>query len=136
MRIVPPVRRTNVWVKLTGIGVGGALGALARYGLGGWVQRSCGTGFPWGTLAVNLLGCFVFGLVWSLAELHLRITSEMRAMFFVGFMGAFTTFSTFAYESANLMRDAQFMPAAANMLIQNVVGVAFILLGLALGRAV
>ena len=125
-----------MWLKLAGIGIGGALGALARYGLGGWVQRSCGAGFPWGTLVVNLVGCFLFGLAWSLAEQRLRISGEMRAVFFIGFMGAFTTFSTFAYETANLMRDAQFASAAANALVQNVVGVAFILLGLALGRAV
>ena len=118
-----------LWMALAGVA-----GTLSRYWLQGLVQRHAGSVFPWGTLAVNMAGCFLFGLVWSLAEHRLTISSETRTIILVGFMGAFTTFSSFAFESAQLMRDAEWLLAGANIVGQNVCGVAFLFLGLALGR--
>jgi fluoride exporter len=120
--------------KLLWIGMGGALGALARYALSGWVQRLGGYDFPWGTLAVNALGCFLFGVVWALAEDRLLISTQGRLFALTGFLGAFTTFSTYMFESGALLRDTQWTGAALNLLGQNGIGLVAVFLGLALGR--
>ena len=125
----------SVPAKLAWLAGIGAIGTLARYGLSGVVQRSLGTAFPWGTLVVNALGCLLFGVVWTLAEERLVIGGETRLIILVGFMGAFTTFSTFAFESAAMLRDAEWLLATANILSQNVLGVACFFAGCALGRA-
>jgi fluoride exporter len=122
--------------RLLWLAFAGAIGTLARYWLSGLVQRAHDAGFPWGTLAVNALGCLLFGLVWTLAEERLVISGEMRLVLLVGFMGAFTTFSTYAFETGTLLRDAEWLLAGANLLAHNVVGLACFFLGAALGRAV
>ena len=81
------------------IGLAGALGALARYGLSGWVHRFAGPDFPAGTLAVNLAGCFVLGLLTELARHVGWVSPEVRVWVGIGFLGAFTTFSTFGVET-------------------------------------
>lgn len=122
--------------KLILIGAAGAAGTLARYMLGGLVQKLYGGAFPWGTFAVNMTGTFLFGLVWGLAESRLVIGSDTRAVILVGFMGAFTTFSTFMFETGELLRDSQWALAAGNIALQNIIGVIFLILGLAAGRLV
>jgi len=84
--------------------VGGALGAAARYGLSGWVQDWSGSTFPWGTLVVNVSGSFLIGLSVHLLE-ALPVSVEMRALVTIGLLGAFTTFSTFSYETLMLARE-------------------------------
>ncbi len=121
--------------KLILIAVLGAAGTLARYGLSGWVQRAAGGGFPWGTLVVNIAGCFLFGLVWAVSEGRLAIRPEYRTIVLVGFMGAFTTFSTFAFETTQLLREAQWWAAFFNVAAQNLSGILFLFLGLAIGKA-
>ncbi|OGP15716.1 MAG: chromosome condensation protein CrcB [Deltaproteobacteria bacterium GWA2_55_10] len=120
--------------KLILIAAAGAAGTLARYFLGGLVQRLYGGAFPWGTFAVNMSGTFLFGFVWALAEERLVISGEARAIILVGFMGAFTTFSTFMFETGELLRDSEFALAFGNLALQNIVGVVFLILGLAAGR--
>ena len=120
--------------KLLWIGAAGALGALARYGLAGVVQRAAGASFPWGTWAVNVAGSFLFGLVWSLAEERMLISGETRAIVLTGFMGAFTTFSTFMFETGTLAQGGQWDLVALNVLGQNAVGLTFMFLGMAAGR--
>ncbi len=112
------------------------MGTLARYGLSGWVQRLGDFTFPWGTMTVNLLGCFLFGLVWSWAEGRLWVTGELRTIILAGFMGGFTTFSSFAFESSVLLRDGQWMLLIVNLSVQNLVGVAAVVAGLAAGRLI
>jgi CrcB protein len=114
--------------------VAGAIGTLLRYALGGAVQRWIGSDFPWGTLAVNALGCFLFGVVWTTAEERLLISGQTRFILLTGFMGAFTTFSTYAFETAGLLRDSQWLLAAANLLGQNALGLACVFLGFLAGR--
>lgn len=121
-------------MKIALIAAAGAIGTLARYFLGGFVQRVSGGVFPWGTFAVNMTGCLLFGVIWSLAEERLVISGETRAVFLVGFMGAFTTFSTFMFESSALLRDSQWALAFGNIALQNIVGIAALLIGLAIGR--
>lgn len=118
------------------IGFAGAMGTLARYSLAGLVQRLMGSGFPWGTAAVNVLGSFLFGFVWSLAEGRLALTPQTRAIVLTGFMGAFTTFSTFMFETSGLMRDAQWTLGFGNVALQVVVGLACMFAGLTVGQLI
>ncbi|MCK4873000.1 MAG: fluoride efflux transporter CrcB [Phycisphaerales bacterium] len=122
--------------KLILIAVAGAAGTLARYGLSGLVQTRTGASFPFGTLAVNLLGCFLFGLVFTLSERYTAISAETRVILLVGFAGAFTTFSTLMYESNALRLDGEWGLFIANILAQNLGGIVFIALGLYLGKLI
>ncbi len=122
--------------KLLWLGIAGGLGALARYGLSTVVQRTSGAVFPWGTLVVNVLGAFVFGLIWSLVENRLVMSVEMRVILLTGFLGGFTTFSSFMFETAALMTDGQWGLAALNLGGQVMAGLVAVFLGLAIGRAI
>ena len=122
--------------RLLLLALAGGLGAMARYGLSGLVQRYSGTTFPWGTLAVNILGCFVFGVIWAVATERMAMSPEVRTIILVGFLGSFTTFATFMSESHRLLADAQWLPALGNILITNLTGLGVFILGLAVGRVV
>lgn len=122
--------------KLLLIALAGGAGALARYGLGGLVQGWTSSAFPWGTFVVNAAGCFLFGLIWVLGGERSGLSIETRTILLVGFMGAFTTFSTFIFETNKLTADSQWLWAAGNILLHMVVGVAMLGAGIALGRAV
>ena len=122
--------------KLALIGFAGGMGALARYGLGGAVQRVAGGSWPWGTFVVNIIGCLLFGLVWAATEDRLSLNGEARLYVLTGFMGAFTTFSTFAFETSAMLRDSEYLLAAANLCAHNLIGIAFLFAGLALGRLI
>jgi len=100
----------------------GAAGTLCRYGLAGLVQNGLGARFPWGTLVVNLTGCLVAGLLFGLFESRWALSGEARVIVFIGFLGAFTTFSGFMLETSELARDAQWLSAAGNMMLQNGLG--------------
>jgi CrcB protein len=98
--------------KILLIGLGGGLGAILRYYLGGYVQQWANTfTFPVGTLVINLIGCLVIGLLSQLAETRSLFTPETRLFVFIGLLGGFTTFSTFGNESINLLRDGENTPA-------------------------
>jgi len=118
------------------LGLAGALGALSRYGLAGLVQRLAGGSFPAGTFVVNMIGCLLFGLVWGLMEDRAGLGPQARVVVLTGFLGAFTTFSTFMFESAALLRSSQWAYALLNLGGQNLVGLACLLTGLALARLV
>jgi len=120
--------------KLLLIALAGAFGTLCRYWLSGAVYAALGRDFPWGTWAVNILGCFLFGLVWMLSEERGLISGQARIIILAGFMGAFTTFSTFIFESGEILRDAQWLHLAVNVCGQNAVGFAALFLGSSLGR--
>ena len=122
--------------KLVLLAIAGGMGALARYGLAGFVQKTGGTTFPWGTVVVNLTGCFLAGLLWSLFENRWNVSGQTRTIVLVGFMGAFSTFSTFILETSTLLRSAQWLYAAANLTIQNGIGLLALFIGAALGRMV
>jgi len=91
-------------MKLLLVALAGGLGTLSRYGLSGIVQRSSSGSFPWGTLVVNITGCLMFGVVWAIVENRFQISSDIRTIVLVGFMGAFTTFSTFVFETQALLQ--------------------------------
>jgi len=123
-----------MWTNLLWLALAGAAGTLARYGLQGLVQTAAGASFPWGTFAVNALGCFLFGLVWALGSERMILSPGIRNVILIGFMGAFTTFSTFAAESGRLLGDAEWALAAGNVLLSNVSGIGLFYVGLAFGR--
>jgi CrcB protein len=98
------------------VGIGGFIGSVLRYLVGGWAQQlSKSVQFPYGTLTVNLLGCFVIGLLSQLAEARGLFTPETRALVFIGMLGGFTTFSSFSNETFNLARDGQSLATLANL---------------------
>ena len=120
--------------KLLWLALAGAVGTLSRYGLAGLVHKVAGASFPWGTVVVNLVGCFVAGLLWVLFENRWPVSGEMRVIVLVGFMGAFTTFSAFILETGELMRSAEWLRAAGNLVLQNSLGLLALFVGMALGR--
>ncbi len=103
-------------INILYVALGGAVGSAARYLFGTWIQSiSKASDFPFGTLAVNLIGCFIIGFLSHLAETRDVFTPEARAFIFVGILGGFTTFSSFGNETLNLARTSQMMSALANV---------------------
>ncbi len=116
------------------IAIGGAAGSVLRYLTSLAVYRVVSPAFPWSTFGVNVLGCLVFGLMAGAAEHRHVLSPEARAFLLVGVLGGFTTFSTFGFESVQLLRDGQFLGAALNIVGQVVVGLAGLWAGLTLAR--
>jgi CrcB protein len=101
------------------VGVGGFCGAVLRYLISGWVQSvSRSIDFPYGTLAVNALGCLAIGLLSELSAARGLFGPDTRALLFIGLLGAFTTFSTFSNETLNLITDGNHLAALANIGLQ------------------
>jgi len=112
------------------VALGGALGSVSRYLLGTWIQSvSKSIDFPFGTLMVNLIGCFVIGFLSQLAEARGVFTSETRALVFVGVLGGFTTFSSFGNDTINLLRDGEMVNALANVGANVILGLFLVWLG-------
>jgi len=112
------------------VALGGALGSVFRYLLSTWTQTvSKSIDFPYGTLTVNLIGCFVIGFLAQLAEERGVFTSESRAFVFIGILGGFTTFSSFGNETINLLRDSETLNALANIGANVIFGLIFVWLG-------
>ena len=112
----------------------GALGCLSRYAVSGWVYALAGRALPWGTLAVNVAGSFLIGLImeWSLRST--LFSSDLRLGLTVGFLGGFTTFSTFSYETFRLLEEGSYLQAGANVLLNVVVCIFFAALGILAAR--
>lgn len=120
--------------KILYLCAGGAAGTVSRYYLSGVAQRLAGGSFPLGTFAVNMLGCLLFGAVWGYFENRLLPGSEVRLLALTGFMGAFTTFSTYMFETAELVKVGQLVIALVNVVGQSALGLVLVLTGIALGR--
>jgi fluoride exporter len=125
-----------VWLRLVLLVLGGGLGTVCRYGTGLLSARWAGTDFPWGTLAVNLGGCFLIGLAFSLADQRQIWGPSFRLFFVTGFLGGLTTFSAFGLESANFFRHGTLYSAVGNMLANNVGGLMLVLIGMWVGREI
>ena len=121
---------------IVGVVIGAGIGGGLRYVIGGWIAERWGASFPWHTLAINVSGAFLLGLLMALsAEREIGSTS-MRLFLGVGVLGGFTTFSTLSYESVSLIERGLLVQGAANMFGSGVLGIAAAMAGLALGRAV
>jgi fluoride exporter len=119
--------------KLLLVMVGGGLGAASRYGISLLTVKMWGTRFPWGTLTVNLAGCFLIGLLFGLSDRVRLLTPDMRLLMITGFLGALTTFSTFSMETISAGRSGMMFQPLANILINNLGGLALTFLGLWIG---
>ena len=111
------------------MGVGGFLGSIARYLIGGLVQERTGAAFPFGTLAVNLIGCLLIGGVSELSEARSFLSPDTRALVIIGVLGGFTTFSAFGNETLNLLRDREWGFGAANVAAHIVLAIGAVWLG-------
>ena len=116
------------------ISAGALLGANLRFIIGVWASQQLGIGFPFGTLLVNVAGCFLIGLFYGLGETRLTITPELRLFVAIGFLGAFTTFSAFGNETVNLLRSGDLWLAVLNVAGNNLLGLLAVVGGAALAR--
>ena len=121
-------------MKFLILALAGAAGTLCRYGFGGLVQRLSGDAFPFGNFVVNLTGCLAFGFIYTLVENRGGLPGDMRLYALTGFMGAYTTFSTFMFESVALLQYGQLLAATLNIAGQTALGLALTVAGMALGR--
>ena len=117
------------------IAAAGAVGALARYGLEGFVSRRAPGAFPWGTFAVNVSGAFVLGFVFTLMTEQFAVAPWIRGAITIGLLGAYTTFSTLSFETYRLLEDGAIGIAAANAFGSLAAGLGAVYLGVVAGRA-
>jgi CrcB protein len=120
---------------IVAVGVAGALGALARYGVGGLILSRGGRTFPWETFVVNVSGSFVLGFVFTVMTEQLTTAPWLRVAVTIGFVGAYTTFSTLTYETYRLLEDGALGLAAANVVGSVAAGLLAVYLGVVAGRA-
>lgn len=112
----------------------GAAGSLARYGLSTLVGHVMGSAFPWGIFVTNVLGCFAFGCIWALSGIYHVFSDATRIILLTGFMGAFTTFSTFIFDAQNLLEGGHWAALALNVAGQIVLGILALQWGIKLAR--
>ena len=118
------------------VGLGGFLGANARYLLGGVIAERWGGIFPWGTFVINVTGSFILGFFLAFAQDRPWVQPNFRLLFAVGFVGGYTTFSTFTYESVKLAQDGELLLATANVLGSVLTGGLAVMAGIILGERV
>ena len=123
-------------MTLLWIGLGGFLGANARYFLGRAMVERYGAAFPWGTLAVNLTGAFLIGVIAEWLLMRQDAPESWRLFLVIGVLGGYTTFSSYALEIVALLRDDKLLRAMAYLLVSNVAGIALCFLGVALVKRV
>ncbi|MEO8438422.1 MAG: fluoride efflux transporter CrcB [Chloroflexota bacterium] len=118
------------------IGLGGFAGAISRYLVDGFVTDRTAGAFPWGTLAVNATGSLVLGLLFAMTAERAILPADIRGPVMIGFIGAYTTFSTYMLESWGLIESGSYGPAIANLGGSLLVGLVAVAAGLAIGRAI
>ncbi len=116
------------------ISLGAILGANARYWLGDWVAQRFGTSFPYGTLLINLTGSLILGLFFTLTTERFLVDPRWRTVVAIGFLGAYTTFSSYTYESVSLILAGQWTLGLVNLFGSAVLGAIAVTGGIALGR--
>jgi CrcB protein len=123
-------------LKYVMIGVGGFAGAIARFVIGAYVGNKLGTKFPYGTFVINCTGSFLIGLTLTLLTEKTRWSTNWLYVVPIGFIGAYTTFSTFEYETARIVQDGQIAIALLNVFFSVIIGFVAVFAGIALGRAI
>lgn len=120
--------------KVLWISMGAVLGANLRYWVGDWAAQRFGSSFPYGTLLINLSGSFLLGLMISMSMENFIIDPRLRLLLTIGFLGSYTTFSTYAYESIALISQGQWGLGLFNLLGSSLLGALFAVLGIWLGK--
>jgi CrcB protein len=120
--------------KLLLTGLAGACGTLVRYWMSGWFARRVGETFPVGTLAVNVTGCFLIGFLFYVMYERFLTGDTLRTVLFIGFLGGFTTFSSFGLQTFTLVRDGEFGLAALNVGVSNFAGLLMVWAGYTLAK--
>ncbi|NIP31481.1 MAG: fluoride efflux transporter CrcB [Candidatus Dadabacteria bacterium] len=120
-------------IKILIICLGGSLGAYLRFIISAKINDTHTSNFPYGTIIVNIIGCFFIGFLWHLAE-QMNVSTNLKLFLFVGLLGAFTTFSTFGLESHNLFVNNDISLGMLNILASNILGIFFVFLGLILSK--
>ena len=118
------------------IGLGGFVGAVSRYGLALWIGQRWGRSFPLGTFVINVSGSFLIGLLMTLMAERFTVNPQWRLLLVVGFLGAYTTFSTFEYETGALLKDGEWTFAMLNIILSVVVGFIALKLGEVIAKAI
>ncbi|MCK9418968.1 MAG: fluoride efflux transporter CrcB [Nitrospirae bacterium] len=118
------------------IGIGGFLGAISRYGVALWIGQRWGRNFPLGTFLINISGSFLIGLLMSLFTERFMVNPQWRLLLIVGFLGAYTTFSTFEYETGTLMKDGEWLIAMLNVMLSVIVGFMALKLGEVIAKSI
>jgi len=113
----------------------GATGTLARYGLDGWIQYRVGARFPAGTLAINLLGCLLLGVIGEFSLNHISVPPDWRIGLTIGLMGGFTTFSTFGWDTVRMLNDGEWLKAVVYVAASVLGGIVCMVAGMRLGNA-
>ena len=122
--------------SIIAVGVAGLLGTLARYWLSEAVDTRLGPAFPYGTLMVNLIGCFAIGFLFYAFATEFAVHPAIRSAIFIGFLGGFTTFSSFAVQTFVLLENGQTAQAAMNVAVSNVGGLFFVWVGYLVSRLI
>jgi len=122
-------------VHIVYIGIGGFVGAIARYALDGWVADRVGRSFPLGTMVVNLSGALIIGILFALTIERAALSPELRGPLMIGLIGSYTTFSTLVLESWRMAEDGAWLLATTNLAASGLLGVGALIAGLAIGRA-
>ncbi len=122
--------------KVLVVAIGGSIGAAARYLVSNWAAERFGSNFPYGTLIVNVVGCFIIGAFMVLVTERVIANPYWRLLVTVGFLGGLTTFSAFGYETLKLVEDAQFQWAAYNILSNCILGILATWFGMSLARTI
>lgn len=120
--------------KILAVAIGGAIGSVARHLVSVWAAERLGAHFPYGTLVVNVVGCFIIGVFMTVTTERLIISPYWRLLVSVGFLGGLTTFSSFGFETLRLIEDADFIPAFYNILLNVLLGLAATWLGIVMAR--
>ena len=123
-------------IPILWVGLGGFLGANARYLLAGWAARHFGTDFPYGTFVINITGSFILGFFLAFIEIRPWVHPSARLLFSIGFVGAYTTFSTFTYESMVLIQRGELLMGGIYVTGSVLAGLFAVFAGIALGRAI
>lgn len=118
------------------IGIGGFMGAIVRYGMAFWIGERWGRSFPLGTFIINVTGSFVIGLLMTLFTERFMVNPQWRLLLVVGFLGAYTTFSTFEYETGALLKDGEWLIAGLNVVLSVFVGFIALKLGELIARSI
>lgn len=124
----------SIILRLFFLVLAGGLGAVSRYALSAGLNSCDWCGKPWGVLICNLIGCFLFGVL--SIYLTRNFTPDLKLIVLTGFLGAFTTFSTFIFDTVDLLEQSRYAAAAANLVLHNLLGIMMVLGGVLLGRTI